>query len=132
MKINQLFTKPVDLEIAIRLVECLGLNDLNDSRNFTKYDLIRVDSVGVFGRELLRLLKDYYLPCKAKLYLQDITEKKLITVVKQVLRLHNYSVLAKEKNFGTKKVIVYRISGWNDYNKIGMHKLNTQVHVDFD
>jgi hypothetical protein len=132
MKINQLFTRCVELDVAHRLAVCIGLDSVDDGRNFTKYDLIRVNAVQRFKEDLLNDLVTYYLPCKAKLYLVDINEKKLITVVKQVLRLHSYCVMAKEKNFGSKKVIVYRVISTNNFNHVGMHHAHTSCHVDFN
>ncbi len=129
MKINQLFTRCVELEVANRLVTCIGLTGMNDGRNFTKYDLIRVDAVRNFERDLLPELATYYLPCKAKLYLVDLNEKKLLTVVKQVLRLHTYCVFAKEKSFGSKKIIVYRVVCADNVNRV--HRAYMNCHIDF-
>ena len=88
VRVNQLFTRVVDADVAEQLVQCLGLTGLDDSRNWTKYDLVRVGTV-TRVQAMVGTLQTFYLKCKAKLYLTDLTEKKVITVVKQVLRLHN-------------------------------------------
>lgn len=130
-KINQLFTRIVDREVAERLVKCLGLEGMDDSRSFTRYDLERVGAVTKVYAMVDELIK-FYLPCKAKVYLTQLTEKKVITVVKQVIRLHNYSITAKEKNNGNKKIIVYRImNNAVIYKQTIMHKINSVREVDF-
>lgn len=130
MKINQLFTRRVDLDVVLQLVKCIGLSGLDDSKNFTRYDLARVNAVTqVYA--MVEVLRQYYLPCKAKLYLTEITDKKIITIVKQVLRLHNYSMLAKEKNHGNKKVIVYRVVNNGTLFNEGMHQTQRTSQVDF-
>jgi hypothetical protein len=60
--------------------------------------------------ELKPILEEYYLPCKARLYLDDMTEKKSITVLRQVLRLFKYHINSKERNINTKKIIFYSIA----------------------
>jgi hypothetical protein len=130
-KINQLFTKIVDRNVAERLVQCLGLQGLDDSSNFTRFDLVRVGTVTRIYA-MVEQLSQYYLPCKARIYLTQINEKKAITIVKQILRLHNYSVVAKEKNNGNQKVIVYRIVNNQVLcNHTAMHHISKINHIDF-
>ncbi len=129
MKINQLFTRVIDLQVVNNLVRCLGLSDINDQRTFTRYDLRRVNAVARV-QDMVPVLQTFYIPCKARLYLTEITEKKVITVVKQVLRLHGYCVIAKEKNVGTRKVIMYRIVNAN-VDSHGMHQTFSTVRLGF-
>lgn len=131
MKINQLFTRPVPVELLSRLVTSMGLDGIQDSRNFTKYDLVRVNAVANFQSSLQAELETYYLPCKARLYLANMTEKKLVTVAKQVLRLHGHCVVAKERNFGNKKVIVYRVLSTRAAGQT-MQQSMSNVCISFD
>ena len=110
MKIHQLFTKKVDTDILLKLLSAFGINDLNDKKLFCKIDLVQQDTV----RKVLALkscLEQYYLPCKSRIYLDTDTlnEKRCITILKQVLRLHGYFLVSKEKNFNNKKVIFYQL-----------------------
>lgn len=131
MKINQLFTKTVELGVAERLVRCIGLDGIDDGRTFTRFDLQRVDAVAKFAAIECEL-REYYLPCKARLYMEDMTDKKVLTVVKQVLRLHGYALQSREKNSGSKKIIVYRIVNNSHDTSGAMHKQTCPVNVDFD
>jgi hypothetical protein len=110
MRLNQLFTRMIEKDIVNRLLKCIGLHGVTDGRNFTKYDLIRLKSVEKFEDNLLDELSTYYLPCKARIYLNGMTEKKLITVIKQVLRLYDYAITVQERTLdGCKKTTIYRI-----------------------
>ena len=40
--------------------------------------------------EIKEKLEIYYLPCKAKMYLKDLTEKKCITILRQFLKYIDY------------------------------------------
>jgi hypothetical protein len=115
MKINQLFTKKVDTEVLIKLLNCFGLNDLNDKRFFCKFDIVQLNSVQKL-KEMTDELEEYYLPCKAKIYLDEtnMNEKRAITVLKQVLRLHGYHLISKEKNVNNRKIIFYQLQNEKD------------------
>lgn len=117
MKINQLFGKMMDKEMLILVLNCYGLQDLNDRHTFKKHDLVLLNTVDKLNK-LKPILSDYYLPCKAKLYLEDITEKKSITILRQVLRLFKYFLFSKEKNIQSRKIIFYTITSDKEYDNI--------------
>lgn len=108
MKINQLFTQKVGTDLLIKLLSCFGLRNLQDKRMFSKCDMAQLNTVQLLST-LVPELEIFYLPCKAKIYLAGLTEKKALTVLKQVLRLHGYHLLSQEKNMNNKKVIFYRL-----------------------
>lgn len=108
MKINQLFSQKVSPDVVQRLIECFGLKNLEDRKSFSKQELVQLGTVDRLNA-MKPDLETYYLPCKAKVYLSDLTEKKTLTVLKQVLRLHGYCVQSYERNMNHKKVIFYRL-----------------------
>ena len=112
-KKNQNFNKNPDMQIIQSILETFGLDNLEDDRFFTKEHMKEIKTV-----ENLTLLKEklneYYLPCKSKIYLKDLTEKKCITILRQLLKLYNYSLNSTEKYCNSTKYIVYSII----YNKI--------------
>ena len=77
-------------------------------------------------------LEEYYLPCKARLYLDDMTEKKSITILRQVLRLFKYHITSKERNMNTKKVIFYTINSDEEENIVNMKSHQTSKLLVFD
>ena len=114
MKINQLFTKHVELEVVMQLLACFGLESLQDKRLFSKHDLMQDKTVEKI-KELLPVLEEYYLPCKSRIYLQNINEKRALTILKQVLRLHQYYLMSIERNIQNKKVIFYKLLNDTEY-----------------
>jgi hypothetical protein len=108
MKINQLFVKHVTTDILQVVMQAFGLGGLDDRRSFSKLDMQEMGTVEKI-RELVPQLRDYYLPCKARVYLENITEKKAITILKQMLRLHAHTLMSRERNARHRKVILYQI-----------------------
>jgi hypothetical protein len=110
-KINQLFRTPVDEPVLHRLLMAFGIRDLADRRVFSKHDLVFMRTLDMLREDgVLDALREYYIPCKARVYLDDVTEKKAITVLKQVLRLHDHVLIARERNVNNHKVIFYHIA----------------------
>lgn len=92
-----------------QLLACFNLSGLEDRRFFNKYEMEHMQTVSRL--ELIReALSAYYIPCKARCYLTELSEKRAITVLKQVLRLHHHRLVSYEKNISGKKVIFYRIA----------------------
>lgn len=109
MKINQLFVSIVDDETLNDLLECIPLHGLDDKNAFSKDDIVANGSIQVFNDNVLEKLRHYYLPCKANMYLFNISVMGFITIIKQVLRLFNYKLVSIKKNSGKKKIIYYKI-----------------------
>jgi hypothetical protein len=111
-KINSLFTERVPRELVEDYVRLLGLTGTKDSRDFTKYDLMRVQAVAEYQRSSVETrLREYYMACKADLYVMgsSMTHYKMITVLRQLLRLFDLTLTCRERNVGNRKTMVYRI-----------------------
>lgn len=117
MRINQVFKKPVDLALTVDLLRCFALNGLDDTRLFCKKDLLKFGTLARVA-ELVPSLSLYYLPCKARTYLSDLSEKRVVTVLKQVVRLHGYILLSKERSVNGKKVIFYRLTAASEIQQL--------------
>lgn len=119
MAINQLFKiKPskallkeilqyinIDLD-DLDKKNCFSIKDITDNKIDTKFSLIK------------EKLDNYYLPCKKKIYLENLTIKKFITILRQLLKLYNYKLQTYDKyNNGNKYIIYYIISIQNINNK---------------
>jgi hypothetical protein len=70
------------------------------------------------------ILEPYYLPCKARLYLDYTDEVRWITILKHILGLHGYIITSLETTRNKKKAIFYTIERANG-------NLRTAVSVDF-
>ena len=108
MKLNQLFYDIPPIEVINKVLSAFGLSSMSDSKEFNKNDLINNDTVAKIV-ELIPDLALYYLPCKANIYLTDITIKRTITILSQHLRLYEYRLSRDERIVDGKKDIFYRI-----------------------
>lgn len=105
---EQLFRVIPSDELIHNILLIFGLTDLDDSHYFSRNDLIHLDTVRKL--ELLKpLLKECYLPCKARTYLSDITPKNSITLLRQCVRTRGLSVRSKEKYMKGDKFILYNL-----------------------
>ena len=64
--------------------------------------------------KLLSELKKYYLPCKSKTYLTELTNNSVVTILRQVLRPHNYALVSREKYINREKLINYNLVNKNE------------------
>ena len=105
---NQLFKNIPDLQIVQSVLEAFGLDNIEDTRLFTKEHMQDVETVQKLS-ELIPTLKEYYIPCKSKKYLTDLNEKKCITILRQFLKTHNYTLFSKEKFVKGEKQLFYQV-----------------------
>ena len=108
MTINQLFKKRPTHESVIPILELFNLTSLDDQKSFTKKDLQQYDTVTKIN-DNIAMFEELYLPCKAKIYLTNLTEKKCVTVLRQILKLFKYNLKSTEKYIQGEKMIEYNI-----------------------
>lgn len=106
---NQLFKNLPTKEIVNKVLMCFNIENLENSKiTFCRKDIINFDSVTKLNA-IKSELKEFYLPCKARTYLNDLNEKNIVTILRQILKHHNYNVLSKEKYLRGEKFILYTI-----------------------
>jgi hypothetical protein len=108
MKYLQLFCDIPEKQFMIEILQCYGIKDFDDNHEFNKSDLVELNTVNKII-EIFPELVLYYLPCKARIYLDNITEKRAITILSQFLKLYEYVLIREEKIINKKKIIFYRI-----------------------
>jgi hypothetical protein len=128
MAVNQLFKTKPTIDVIIKICTFFGidLNNIDKKKTFTKKELDDIKLKDKYD-EIKLLLINYYLPCKTKIYLEDMTIKKCITILRQIMKLYNYSVISSEHYNNSKKYIVYTIN----YNNIINNTLIDGV-INFD
>ena len=109
MKKDQLFKKNPSNELFQKVLNAFGLTDLNDKRSFSRKDLQYIKTVNKVN-ELKNELNDCYLPCKARTYLSGLTEKNVITILRQILKTRNYTAVSREKYMKGCKFIIYNLT----------------------
>lgn len=105
---NQLFKAVPPLEICELVLEAFGLSSFDDVHLFSRDDMIANDCLAKLN-ELKPVLMRFYFPCKARTYLNDLNPKNALTVLRQIIRFHNYGVVSREKYILGKKTIVYQL-----------------------
>ena len=105
---NQLFRILPEVEIINTLLEMYGLSSLHDTKSFTKASLKENDTINNLCK-MKDVLDNYYLPCKSKNYTTNINEKRCITILRQFIKVHGYTLISKERYIDGKKMSVYRL-----------------------
>lgn len=104
MRKHLFFRKLPDQDVLNRLLLCFGIESYGQEVSFTKEDLKHIntrDKVNAMVPEL----NAYYIPCKARVYLTNITVPTCITILRQILRLFSCYLLSNQKmKHGTKQV----------------------------
>lgn len=105
---DQLFKKHPTSELLDNVFSAFGITALDSNYSFSRNDLKHLQTV-----KKIIILKPYlekcYIPCKARTYLNNLTEKNVVTVLRQMLRLKGYCLNSKEKYIKGYKFILYRI-----------------------
>ena len=104
-----LFRKKPPLDAVELILRSLKLTGLDDKHWFSKDDL-PLDTLD----DWLPVLEPYYLPCKAERYLQgDMTQGRIITVLRHILKEHNIEFKAQERVVNGKKTTLYQVCFYN-------------------
>ncbi len=105
---NQLFRQIPPNDLCERILHAFGLSSFSDSTYFSRKDLDTINCVELMT-ELKHELIKYYLPCKARTYLNDLNSKNVITILRQIAKLYGFSVQSREKYIKGDKFIIYQI-----------------------
>lgn len=125
----QLFHQAPPKDLIIHILQLVGIYYLDDNNSvFTKNDIYTTDENKQKWNIIILKLKDYYLPCKYKYYCNSINAKKIITMVRQCLKVFHYTLEGKEKYSNGKKVIQYRVKNMKNASAM-KHKKCT---INFD
>ena len=108
MKKDQLFKKNIDDELFTKILNSFGLQNLDDSRSFSRKDLKILKTVEKI-RGLKLELEECYLPCKARTYLNGLDEKNVVTILRQILKTRNHTISSREKYMRGEKFIIYSL-----------------------
>ena len=107
---NQLFSCVPELNVVDKLLSYFGLEDgINDKNSFNKLNMKELETVRKID-EYKGELRKYYIPCKARVYLDVIDEKKCITILRQFIKTHGYTLVSCDKSINGNKIVVSRIT----------------------
>tara|TARA_Y100000385_G_scaffold290525_1_gene364064 strand:+ start:9658 stop:10089 length:432 start_codon:yes stop_codon:yes gene_type:complete len=108
MKKDQLFKKYPTEELFNKIIQSFGLQNLNDTRSFSRKDLKILKTIENIEK-LKTELYECYLPCKSRTYLNELNEKNIVTVLRQILKTKNYTINSREKYMRGEKFIIYSL-----------------------
>ena len=129
MTINQLFKNKPPLSLVNEMIKGYGLEDINDNKIFSRRDL-ELNKVVNFMNNFKEKINEYYLSCKKKIYFTEVNSKKCITILRQCIKLYNYTLVSKEKYIKSEKIIIYKISPKG--NKIVENNKSKGCIISFD
>lgn len=90
-------------EVVIEWLQRLKINDFDDAHIITEAAF----DFDAFGSILLEV-EPYYYPCKARIYLhRDMTMKRAITVLRQIVKPFGYTFYTRERLVASVKVNEY-------------------------
>ena len=110
---HQLFKTTPPLELVQKVVRCFGFENLQDKGCICKKYFTTMKVLDELTK-LVPELKAHYLPCKAKTYLTELTHNSVMTILRQVLRPHNYVIVSREKYINREKLINYNLVNKNE------------------
>lgn len=114
--IKQLFREKVPLELLLKLLDLFGLKGLKDKTEFCTLDMDKKNVITNFKLIQSDIMK-YYLKCK-HYYFQNIDNKGIITILKQLLRAHDYDLQSREKFIKANKYLLYHIVSKSEKEKL--------------
>jgi|UniRef100_A0A6C0E7P5 hypothetical protein len=108
--INQLFKKEPDREIILDLINAFGYQNINQiDQPFNKSDLEKRKTIDKI-QKLKSKLEKYYIPCKAKNYLnKKLTIKSILTILRQFIKSEGYFLNYWESYVDGVKITYYQI-----------------------
>jgi hypothetical protein len=106
---KRLFRKIPSGEFVNEILEQLKLQGLQEKRWFTK-DELYMETVD----EWLPLLEPYYIPCKAKRFLLNVTSSRVITILRHILHPLGYDLRTQERMYKLQKTTMYQIYTTNE------------------
>jgi hypothetical protein len=126
---NQLFSKePPPFELVKKIFYVLINKELNDTiyYEFSKNNLV-IKKIIEKMDEYIILLKEYYLKCKHSKYLENLDEKKLITLFRQILRPYDFEITSYEKYDNGEKYLLYVLE---KKSNVTIKKINSIINFD--
>ena len=90
-------------ELVVEWLQRLKICDFEDAHIITEAAF----DFEAFNTILLEL-EPYYYPCKARIYLhRDMTMKRAMTVLRQIVKPHGYTFYSRERLIANIKVVEY-------------------------
>lgn len=103
---RQLFQEAPPIELVQHLLLIAGFPGMYSE--ITREDAVALGNYDSFI-ESIEPLYDYYIPCKATVYLDDMTPTRMMTVLRQCCRCYQMTLNSREKFTKTQKYVFYML-----------------------
>lgn len=123
---SQLFKKKPSLEFVTKVAILYNIKEFKESQKFTLSNLESLNTVQKLN-EIIPELKEYYINCKAKKYLENLDPKRAVTILRQLLKSIDYNLVSKEKYTNGRKFLEYRVEPLQKGSKV-----KKKILVTFD
>ena len=133
MTVKQLFNEQVPLDLVLKVVSLFGLKGLKDKTEFCILDMNKRNVLTNF-KQIQPEIMGYYLKCKHRFF-DNIDNKGIITILKQLLRAHDYDLQSREKFIKATKYLLYHIVSKTEKEKLKkLHRAvpNKEIVIVFD
>lgn len=107
---RQIFQKLPPVSLCKNIIHSYGFDNLANSSWISREDSVRELHYYSFLELIETQLRSYYLPCKQVRFLDNMTPKKSITIIRHLCKVLNLRLTSKEKYTGVRKHIFYKIS----------------------
>jgi len=134
MVLKQLFISKPPIELLKKIINGFGLSTLHDKKEFSYLDMNELNTLNIF-HTLENDLRKYYIPCKQKIYfdnMNNLTNKEAITILKQLLKIHDYDLNSREKFIKGIKYSIYKIITKQEKIFNIQKKKNKEIIIVFD
>lgn len=122
----RLFRLNPPIELVNKIVQTCGVQSIHDTTWFSKQHI----QLNRFENYLPEL-EPYYIPCKAEEYLYALlTLQRCITILRQILRPHQTTLVSKEKTRLSEKEIWYQLQPCKSC--VLQTKLDEEVSITFN
>lgn len=129
---NQLFSCVPELNVVDKLLSYFGLEEgIYDKNSFNKLNMKELETVKKID-EYKGELRKYYIPCKARVYLDVIDEKKCITILRQFIKTHGYTLVSCDKSINGNKIKLYRLIEIDNSKQLKKSPSQGEILVSFD
>ena len=105
-KNNQLFKEIPPMDLVEKILKYFIPTGFDTNYKFSREDITNKKIIKKISANFDELSK-YYLNCKINKYLVDLTPRKAVTLLRQILRPYNYKITAIEKYCRGDKYLLY-------------------------
>jgi hypothetical protein len=105
---SQIFRVKIPVELIRHFLNLYGLDGFDTEYTFTRKDLVKrnvIEKVNNFKSQL----EEYYIPCKFNKYMDEINDKRLITILRQMIKLYDYTLESFEKYSYGERYLIYKL-----------------------